>query len=175
MISAPMNPPYFPVDYQDIQAKISYIGLCGEEVQVGSITVSSIPLSHPNQGMGYRFMEDGKSFVFLTDNEPTYPHLGGRDWCDYVEFSRGADLLMHDSEYLPEEYDRTVTWGHTSYIYALKLALESGVDTFCLFHHNQDRTDEDIDAMVEDCRRRIREIGSSMKCFAASQDMEIEL
>ena len=39
-----------------------------DELLVDGLRVTSIPLSHPNMGLGYRFEENGKSFVFLTDN-----------------------------------------------------------------------------------------------------------
>jgi hypothetical protein len=47
------------------------------------MSISPIPLSHPNQGVGYKFTEEGKSFVFLTDNELTFKHPGGVDFQDY--------------------------------------------------------------------------------------------
>ncbi|HLA50242.1 MAG TPA: MBL fold metallo-hydrolase, partial [Thermodesulfovibrionia bacterium] len=84
--------------------------------------------------------------------------------------------LIHDSEYLPDEYSQyTKTWGHSVYLDSLKLAIEAEVKRFGLFHHNQDRTDEQIDRMVEDCRRIINQKGSSMECFAVAKDMELEV
>jgi len=58
---------------------------------------------------------------------------------------------------------------------ALKLALESDVKSFGLFHHNQTRTDEDIESIVNNCRNTIRAAGSGLECFAVAQDLEIEL
>lgn len=43
-----------------------------------SIEIFPINLSHPNVGMGYKFIEDGKTMVFLTDNELGYRHRDGR-------------------------------------------------------------------------------------------------
>jgi len=90
------------------------------------MTITSIPLSHPNQGVGYKFQEDGKSFVFLTDNELTYRHHGGLRFEDYRRFSANADLLIHDAELTEKEYKTKKSWGHTVYKDALRLALEAG-------------------------------------------------
>jgi len=171
MISRIMAPPNFPVNFEDITAEIRYHESCEETFQLGGLTITPIALSHPNQGMGYRFEEGGKSFVFLTDNELTYRHPGGLEYEDYAAFAKGADLLVHDAEYRPGEYRQTRSWGHSVYTDALRLALDAGVGRLGLFHHNQERTDEAVDEIVADCRRIAA--GRPLECFALHQDMEI--
>jgi ribonuclease BN (tRNA processing enzyme) len=175
LLSRTMAAPYFPVPFNQIKASIEYAPACVTSLEIGSVTVTSIPLSHPNLGMGYGFEEDGKRFVFLTDNEISYIHQGGRPREEYVEFARGADLLFHDAEYLPEEYEQKKTWGHSHYLAALDLALEAGVARFGLYHHNQDRPDQGVDRMVEHCREVVRERGVALECFAVAQDFELSL
>ncbi|HAH06463.1 MAG TPA: MBL fold metallo-hydrolase [Elusimicrobia bacterium] len=175
VISKTMQPPSFPIKFSDISAQFQYTDICERPFRIGSMTVAPILLSHPNQGMGYRFTEKGRSFVFLTDNELGVVHPGGLAMKDYVRFCRGADLLVHDSEYLDEEYPRRRAWGHSTLSQALHLALTSEVKSYGLYHHNQDRTDRQVDAMVSECRRRIRREGSKLRCFAVAQDQEVRL
>lgn len=176
MLKQVMNAPYFPVQYDQLMSTREHNSACSGQWEVGPVSVTSIPLSHPNQGQGYKFEENGKSFVFLTDNELDLVHEGGKEYDDYVAFSKGADLLMHDAEYLPEEYERlTRGWGHTVYLRALDLAMDAGVKRFGLFHNNQERSDDQVDAMVADCRRIVAEAGIDMEVFAAAQDWEITL
>jgi ribonuclease BN (tRNA processing enzyme) len=132
-------------------------------------------LSHPNGGSGYKFTEDEKSFVFLTDNELGYVHPGGCESEEYMKFSTGADLLIHDGEFTPAEYETQVEWGHSTYVDALELAIEADVKQLGLFHHNQDRFDPEMDTIVEDCDRRIAEKNETLKCFAVSSDMAFML
>jgi phosphoribosyl 1,2-cyclic phosphodiesterase len=173
MISRIMMAPHFPVQFDDIRADIRFVDTCQLDFAIGAMTVAPIPLSHPNQGLGYRFEEEGKSFVFLTDNELAYRHPGGLTAEDYRAFAQGADLLIHDAEYRPEDYRATRTWGHSVYTDALELALAAGVKRLGLYHHNQERTDEGIEEMVADCRRGAA--GHGLSCFAVHQDMEILL
>jgi phosphoribosyl 1,2-cyclic phosphodiesterase len=175
MISRTMEAPYFPVNFQDLQADFSYHEACETSFSIKTVTLTPIPLSHPNQGFGYRFTENGKSFVFLTDNELGYQHPGGLTFEDYVQFSRGADFLIHDAEFTPEEYRHTRTWGHSVYTEALRLALEAKVATFGIFHHNQERSDLSLGGIVEDCRRIVAERGEQMDVLALTQDTEIHL
>jgi ribonuclease BN (tRNA processing enzyme) len=175
ILSRVMAPPNFPVKYRDIKAQMLYEDACPSEFEIGSVTVVPIALSHPNGGSGYKFIEDGKTFVFLTDNELGIIHPGGRPYADYVNFSEGADLLFHDAEYSPEEYKHYQEWGHSVYSDALRLAREAEVSTLGLFHLNQERTDRDMDDIVAACRAYIAEHGLGFKCSAVAADMVFEL
>ena len=175
MISKIMSPPNFPVRFEDIRADIVYHEACEDPFAIKSMSIAPIPLSHPNQGVGYRFTEGGKSFVFLTDNELAFKHPGGADFQDYRDFSAGADLLVHDAEFTEKDYKKTKTWGHSVYRDALRLALEARVRKFGLFHHNQERSDEGIDEILADCRKIVDNSNEDMECFAVHQGMEIEL
>jgi phosphoribosyl 1,2-cyclic phosphodiesterase len=175
LLSNSMSPPHFPVNLDDLKADIVYKGACAGAFDIGTIHVTPILLSHPNQGIGYKFVEDGKSFVFLTDNELTYKHPGGLDYQEYADFSVDADLLIHDSEYTQEEYRITKGWGHSVYKDALKLAIDAHVKQFGLFHHNQDRTDTALDGIIEECNIIINGNHATLDCFAVSAGAEIIL
>ncbi len=175
MLTGIMTPPNFPVDCTAINASIFYRNMCVDSFQIGSMTITPIALSHPNQGSGYKFEEDGKCFVFLTDNELGFRHKGGLDYQDYLNFSRDADLLIHDAEYTEKEYEKTIGWGHSIYKDTLKLALNANVKKLGLFHHNQERTDDAVDLMVDECRKEIVLHKRNMECFAVCQGTELVL
>ena len=175
ILSKVMAPPYFPVKYKDVTARMTYPDACPMEFDIGSVTVAPIALSHPNGGSGYKFIEGGRIFVFLTDNELGYVHPGGLEFNDYLDFCNDADLLIHDAEYTTEEYKTFVDWGHSVYTDALDLALKAGVKKLGLFHLNQERTDRQMDDIVQDCRTRIANQGSSLECVGVTCDMEFEI
>jgi phosphoribosyl 1,2-cyclic phosphodiesterase len=175
ILSSIMTPPSFPVRYSEISAKLEYVKAFTSAFEIGSVTITPIPISHPDKGSGYKFTEDGKSFVFLTDNELGFIHPGGLSYKDYMEFSAGADLLIHDAEYLPEEYPSKIEWGHSVFTETLDLAVEAGVKQFGLFHLNQERTDQQVDEMVESCRQTIAARGHNLECFAVGCDMTFTL
>lgn len=170
LLAKTMESPYFPVNFGQIAANIQYLGLCQAPFSVGSVSVDTIPISHPNLGLGYKFIEDKRTVVFLTDNELGYQHRGGQSFADYVAFCHGADLLIHDAEYTEDEYLETKTWGHSTYTDALRLALQAEVKAFGLYHHNQWRCDDEIDRLVADCRRLAKKAGRDLDCFAVGQE-----
>jgi len=175
MIAKVLAPPNFPVKYSDLSAKFVYTEGCPETIEIGSMKVEPIALSHPNGGSGYKFIENGKSFVFLTDNELGFVHNGGLSAADYLAFSEGADLLIHDAEYTPEEYKTQIEWGHSSYTDVLDLAFRAGVKKLGLFHLNQNRTDTEMDQIVATCRDIIAEKKQKVECVAVGCDMTFEI
>jgi phosphoribosyl 1,2-cyclic phosphodiesterase len=175
MFSKVMAPPNFPVRYSDLKAKISYKEGHPEKFEIGSVTVVPIQISHPNTGKGYKFIEDGKTFVFLTDNELGFVHPGGLPGKNYLPYCKSADLLIHDAEYTPQEYKLLMEWGHSSYLDVLELAFKAGVKKLGLFHHNQERTDSEVDEIVQACHRIIEESGYPLECFAVGADMSFNL
>lgn len=177
LLSGLMAPPYFPVPLKEIRAKVEWKESCSVDsvTEVCGMEVRCIPLNHPNQGLGYRFVENGKSFVFLTDNELDGDHPGGKSYAEYVEFCRGADLLIHDAEFTDKEYAFTRGWGHSTWRKALQLAMDAEVKQFGLFHHNQDHSDDMIDDIVLSCRKVLAEHGVDIHCFGTRQGTEIDL
>ncbi len=175
ILSRAMNAPYFPVPFDSLQAKITYSGSCPISFGIDSIEIFTININHPNVGLGYKFVEDGHVFVFLTDNELGFKHRGGRSTEDYAEFVKNADLLIHDAEYTPEQYEKTKAWGHSTYVDALDLARKGRVKRFGLCHHNQDRTDAEQDLIVKKCREIVKNDGSGMDCFGLTQTSELKL
>lgn len=166
-----MRPPHFPVRYSDLKASIFYKNGCPGTFSIGSVNITPISLSHPNGGCGYSFEEDGKRFVFLTDNELGFIHEGGLSYDEYVEFCGDADLLFHDGEYTPLEYAESIEWGHSSYMDTINLALDAGVGRLGIFHLNQERTDADMDGIVDACTNFLAGKNGSLDCFAVARDM----
>jgi len=175
ILSKAMKAPYFPVELEDINGDVHFREIVGKAIQIGSASVETIALNHTNEGVGYKITDNGKTFVFLTDNELTHEHEGGASLEEYIEFSRGVDLLFHDAEYTPEDYKHTKGWGHSVYIDTVNMAIEAGVKTLGLFHHNQDRTDEGVDKILKHSKEIIKEKNSPMNCIAVSSETEIKL
>ena len=69
-----------------------------------------------------------------------------------MQFVQGAKVLVHDTTYTTEEYDFHRGWGHSTFRETTELALNAGVETLVLFHHEPRRTDEELDQRVAECR-----------------------
>jgi ribonuclease BN (tRNA processing enzyme) len=177
-----MQAPFFPVEFSELKAKFTTGCHCDrlhcDHVLAGndtSVECHSIRLNHPNGGYGFKFISRGKAFVFLTDNEIRHHHKGGLPRKVYIDTCRNAELLFHDAQYTEPEYRSTRGWGHSTYADAVDLALEAGVKRLGLFHHDPERTDDELDRQVDWCRERIQKAGSSLECFGCAEGMMLEV
>jgi len=173
-LAATMRPPFFPVNLDDVQATLVFDEECGLDFPLLGMTCRSILLNHPNMGYGFRLTEGDRSVAFFPDNELSFAHPEGGSFEDYREFVRGVDLLVHDAEYTPEEYEAfSRGWGHSIYRDTVRLAAEAEVDRLLLWHLNQERTDDQADGLLEAARARATELGSDVECLMASTGLEL--
>jgi phosphoribosyl 1,2-cyclic phosphodiesterase len=141
-----MEGPSFPVKLSELPSTLHFHDITpGESVAIGPILVRSAPGNHPGGVLAYRVEHAGRALVYMTDTE----HGGERD-PDLVALAKGADLLICDAQYTPEEYRGggsapcKVGWGHSTYEGAPKLASDAGAKRLILFHHDPDQDDEAV-------------------------------
>lgn len=84
VLSHALRPPLFPVPFDKVPAQVSPLSFTDDVLRLDSLTIRRIPLSHPDQGAGFRIEEDGQSLVYLTDNELSLRHEGGGVFADYA-------------------------------------------------------------------------------------------
>lgn len=143
-LEAQQNYANFPVDMSHMSAAKAFREVEDGEFSLGSLTVRSRRLNHPGGCLGWRLEADGACVVYATDNEHTGP--GPEE--AVVELARGADLLIFDTNYTPEEYEQgRQGWGHSTWKQAVVNARAAGVDRLILFHHDQDHSDDEIEAI----------------------------
>ncbi len=177
-----MDPAYFPLRLDQVPAHLEFIERnAGEAFEVAGMVVTPMELNHPIPTFGYRFEEDGHTFVFATDNElPTHDAAAGAAGIAFVDsmvaWCKGADLLVHDAQYSREEYAARVGWGHSTYDDALSLAERAGAGQLAFFHHDPGHSDADIDGLVEEALgNHKRRHGRSVEAFPAAEEHEILL
>ena len=139
----------WPIRFEDLKATIEpEQKLLDGNLELEDALVESHQLQHPQGGMGFKFTEDSRVFIFLTDNELLEKGWKGSSQADFVRFCNGADLLVHDCQYLPEEMEMRRGWGHSDLVSVTDLALQAGVKKLLLFHHDPWRTDREVAEMV---------------------------
>jgi phosphoribosyl 1,2-cyclic phosphodiesterase len=161
-----MASPYFPVDTTEMKAQRNFYDVEEGPMNLADVNVQTAWLNHPQGCMGYRLETKDGVFVYATDNEP-----GDALFDKNVrKLATGADVLVYDSQYLPQEYEaRKRGWGHSHWREAINIVTESGAKDLILFHHDPDHDDRCIDAVVKEARNYYP------KVRAAAEGMEIEI
>ncbi len=107
--------------------------------------------AHPKNGtLVYKLQYAGKSIVYATDIEGY--QMGDRR---LIQFAKGADILIHDSQYTEEQYGGSVTtqgFGHSTAEMACQVAREAGVKQLFLFHHDPNHDDSTVARKEERAR-----------------------
>ncbi len=174
-----MSPVVFPVTFEELEARIDFSEIARQPKRRHGYEVSAYPMRHPGGALGYRFTDaqpDARALVYISDNELG---TGGRydtpdGWRQgLLAFVRGARVLVHDATYTGEEYEQLRGWGHSTYADAVGLALEAGVEQLVLFHHKPERSDEELDARVEESRALVRRRGGRLDVVAAAEGMTL--
>ena len=150
IFSSQMGRDYFPVSINKMGANlkfwepddISYTASSGVKVEASLH-------SHSIETYGYRFEENGKVLVYVTDIE----HINGID-PNVVKLAEKANLLIHDAQYTPEELKEKKGWGHSSWEQAVEVAERAGAKRLALFHHDPEHTDKFLFRMENECRKR---------------------
>jgi len=150
-----MRPPWFPLELKDTASVKRYIEIDGSERDVAGVRIRAAMVHHPNGAAGYRLERNGHSLAFVPDAERGDPSAHS----EVVELARNVDVLIHDAQYTPAEYDeRYKSWGHSSFRHAIRLARDAGARRLVLFHHDPDRTDEQLDAIGTEARSEFAEL-----------------
>ena len=185
-----METPYFPVKLSSWMADIGFESIGEQTVDINGVKVKSSYAEHPGMTLGYRLEYNGKSVVYMPDNEPfakfdmdqVFQHHDIEDENldlelvfledqkeKFFSFIRDADVLIHDAQYTPEEYKGKAGWGHSSFELTVKVALYGNVKHLVLFHHDASRSDQDVSQIVEASRALVKQHGGTLKVSAASQ------
>jgi phosphoribosyl 1,2-cyclic phosphodiesterase len=140
-----MTSPVFPVRLDELGSRLETRELkSGERFSVGPAEITAVKLNHPGGVLAYRIEFRGSSVVYATDTE----HYSCVDPA-LKQLAEGADVLIYDSQYTPEEYGgergpSRVGWGHSTFEAGALLANAAGVARYMLFHHDPRRTDDAI-------------------------------
>jgi len=163
-----MDDPFFPVDLDDIPAKIE-IGEMGDgsERTFGPYKVRSASLFHPAPALAYRIEADGRSVVYATDTED--PMTGKKN--PVIDLAMNADTLIHDAQFLPSDYK--ASWGHSTIDAAIDVAAKANVKRLVLYHHDPDRTDDALDHIGLQAQRTGRRKG--FEVVVAREGLELEV
>ncbi|MBE7451022.1 MAG: MBL fold metallo-hydrolase [Kofleriaceae bacterium] len=138
-----MSAPFFPVEFDDVARQVRVREpRVGEAFAVGDVRVTMAKLNHPDPVYGYRLDHQGASIVYATDTE----HFACVDPA-LARLAAGADVLIYDAQYTPEEYPGKVGWGHSTWEAAVALARTAGVRQLVLYHHDPRRADDAVEAL----------------------------
>lgn len=140
-LSQQMTRPTFPIGLDILPAQLNFEDLPREgSRQRGEVEVVWTEMLHPSGSTAYRINYRDTSIVISGDVEI---QQGCGD--ALIKFAEGADLLIMDAQYTPDEYTTRQGFGHSTPVDAVEIARAAKCQHLLLTHHDPTHTDQALD------------------------------
>lgn len=182
-----------------LRGEVSFREL-GDSAQfhIADVEVSCARLNHPYVATAYRLVAGGCSLAYVSDTAPfsdilfenqyvARPPAAGARLADgdlgklramrdgVVRLCEGADLVIYDTMFTPDDYLRMPHFGHSRPSDALDICRDAGARRLVLFHHAPERTDAEVDAILDETRAQAATGRQALDVFAAYEGLDLAL
>lgn len=144
----------FPVKLDEVAATLTFRDIHeGTPFQIGSFTFTAAYAFHPGSTLCFKISYGPLTIGYATDNELFFgyhgdpKHISKKSACyapyaKLVQFYKDIDLLIHEAQYTPIEYQAKVGWGHSSISNASAFMKHAGVRDWIVTHHDPNHDDD---------------------------------
>jgi phosphoribosyl 1,2-cyclic phosphodiesterase len=177
ILEGQMNPHFSPLQtLRNLGAtlKIQAIAEGAAAVEIDGIRITGQLNAHGERAtaMAYRLEEDGRVLVYASD--AGYPATGAP--ASVLSHYEGADVLIHDCTYTPEDRAARLERGNSSFADAADAAVRARVGHLVMFHYDQDYSDDTVDECRERCRHLLDDKGGrSIRLTAANEGLVLRV
>jgi phosphoribosyl 1,2-cyclic phosphodiesterase len=194
-IAEQMKAPYFPVETEKWLAEVEYLEDSDGFLRYGPISIERFYVHHPGSTYGYRIRVGKRTIVYASDNElgfinraidqrkqefdePEQQLLEAMKEDERrrsIEFMRNVDILIHDAQYTPLDYEKKRGWGHSCYVDTVEAAMDAEVGQLFLFHFDPTYPDDRIDLLHRHAIDLIKARRNRLVCKVAHEGYCIDL
>jgi phosphoribosyl 1,2-cyclic phosphodiesterase len=191
--------PFFPVSFDRTRASVAFRELHdGAKFEIEDVQVSTTRLNHPHVATAYAITADGARVAYIADTAPFSDILFGQEFlsgppmprsklsktdktklnamaASVVRLCEGADLVIYDTMYTAEEYRQFPHYGHSRPSDAIVVCQDAGAKMLALFHHSPDRSDAEVDTMLEGALAQSETHAPKLKIVAAFEGLDLLL
>jgi phosphoribosyl 1,2-cyclic phosphodiesterase len=197
VLASQTEAPYFPVPFNQVQADVTFRELPeGARFEIQDARVESTRLNHPYAATAYAVVADGARVAYVSDTAPFVDILFGEEFvprpprtdlppearealramrASVVGLCEGADLVIYDTMFTPEDYRAMPHFGHSRPNDAIEISREAGAQALALYHHAPERSDDEIDLMLSQARQVAAASGSGLRVVAAYEGLDLPL
>jgi phosphoribosyl 1,2-cyclic phosphodiesterase len=191
--------PFFPVSFDRTRASVSFRELHdGAKFEIEDMQVTTTRLNHPHVATAYAIAADGARVAYISDTAPFSDILFGQEFLSgpplphaqlsktdktklksmaaaVVRLCEGADLVIYDTMYTADEYRQFPHYGHSRPSDAITVCQNAEAKTLALFHHAPDRSDAEVDTMLDGARAQAVVYAPKLEIVAAFEGLDLLL
>lgn len=199
VLATQADTPYFPIPFHETRASIDFGELPDEATfPIAELSIATARLNHPYVATAYAVSGDGCKVVYVSDTAPFEKILFGEEFIpkapgadvelpirdrnqlaamrsSLVRLCEGADLVIYDTMFTDNDYKILPHFGHSRPMDAIDICREAGVSKLALFHHAPERSDDEVDAMLETARKLARTVAPNLTICAAYEGLQLPL
>jgi phosphoribosyl 1,2-cyclic phosphodiesterase len=172
VLAGQMESPFFPIGLREVPANVRIEELKEMSFNVGPVRVQACFAKHPGECVGYRLFTSDGSLAFFPDNE--LHHEDAVEHRKMIDFLRGTDVLIMDTQFDSEEYQQHTGWGHGCLDDVVALALQAEAKRLFLFHHDPDHDDAKVSQMLAHARKLVAARNGKLQVEAAREGVTVE-
>jgi len=171
-----MDGAHFPITPDQVPSNFNFVTENPLEfLENNGFHMELVPMNHPGKAFGYKIKIDDKIICYFTDNEIDPPYEKSIELDVLTEKCRNADILIHDAQYIEADMPLKHGWGHSLISQVTKLGESAEVKNLVYYHHDPERSDDDIDAELEIASKTLKENGSSVRPYFAYEGLKLSI
>ena len=171
-----MDGAHFPITPDQVPSNFNFVTENPLEfLESNGFHMELVPMNHPGKAFGYKIKIDDKIICYFTDNEIDPPYEKSIELDVLTEKCRNADILIHDAQYIEADMPLKHGWGHSLISQVTKLGESAEVKNLVYYHHDPERSDDDIDAELEIASKTLKENGSSVRPYFAYEGLKLSI
>ncbi len=171
-----MDGAHFPITPDQVPSNFNFVTENPLEfLENNGFHMELVPMNHPGKAFGYKIKIDDKLICYFTDNEIDPPYEKSIELDVLTEKCRNADILIHDAQYIEADMPLKHGWGHSLISQVTKLGESAEVKNLVYYHHDPERSDDDIDAELEKASKTLKENGSSVRPYFAYEGLKLSI
>lgn len=145
LLARGFSPPHFPIGPDGLLGEWTFCPLLSGAID-DALTVG--PVAHKGgTAFGIRVSLDGAVVAYLPDHA-LHDETPSADLAAAEQIVAGADVLLHDGQFVAAEKHIAREYGHATIEQVLDLADRCGVGALVLTHHGPARTDDQLDELA---------------------------
>jgi len=174
LLARVISPPHFPIRPRQLGEGWTFNSLSPGHYEFEGFSIDAREIPHKGgRTFGFRVSDGTATVAYMSDHSPISLGPGPDGLVEYheaaVELTRGADLLVHDSQHTAAELPRLAFLGHSAIEYVVGLAQHAEVRQVALYHHDPWRTDDEIDELAA------KQASAPVGVFAAYDGLIVDL
>jgi phosphoribosyl 1,2-cyclic phosphodiesterase len=171
-----MDGAHFPITPDQVPSNFNFVTENPLEFLANNgFQLELVPMNHPGKAFGYKITIDDKIICYFTDKEIDPPYEKSIELDELTNQCKNADILIHDAQYIEADMPLKHGWGHSLISQVTKLGESAEVKNLVYYHHDPERSDDDIDAELEKASKALKENGSSVIPYFAHEGLKLTL